>query len=101
MRDDRAPAREIDAVGFGPGQTALYGLGAVHELRQHEGKGVVGGDALRGELLDDVVALGRAGHLDHHVGIDRVDLGGLLEHRFTVEGAARVALTRQKALFVP
>ena len=92
--------RQVDAVGLGLLEAALHGLGAVHELREDEGEGVVGGDAARGELLDDVVALGGAGHLDHHVGVDGVDLEGLRQHGLAVEGAARVDLAGEEALLV-
>ena len=100
VRDDRAPLGEIDAVGAGLLQTALHGLGAVHQLREDEGEGVVGGDAARGELLDDRVAFGGARHLDHHVGVHGVDLKRLLQHGLAVERAARVDLAGEEAFLV-
>ena len=98
--DDGAPLGEVDAVGLGLLESPVDGLRAVHELREDEGEGVVRGDAAGGELLDDLVADGRAGHLDHHVGVDRVDLEGLRQHRVLVEGAARVDLAGEEALLV-
>ena len=82
-------------------QAPLHGLRAVDELRQDKGEGVVRGDAPRGELLDELVALLGAGALDHHVRVDGVNLEGLLEHGLVVEGAARIDLAGQEALLVP
>ena len=100
MGDDRAPLAEVDAVGLGLLEAAHDRLGAVEQLREHEGERVVGGDAARGELFDDLVALRRARHLDHHVGVHGVDLERLREHGLAVEGAARVDLAGEEALLV-
>ena len=92
--------RKVDAVGLGLLEAAHHGLRAVHQLREHEGEGVVGGDAAGGELLDDRVAFGGSRHLDHHVGVHGVDLEGLRQHRVSVKGTARVDLTGEEALLV-
>ena len=99
--DDRAPlADRSTPLALAFSRPRVHRLGAVQELREHEGEGVVGGDAARGELLDDLVALRRARHLDHHVGVHGVDLERLRQHGLAVEGAARVDLAGEEALLV-
>ena len=68
-----------DIGGAGPGgQQSLVGA---------ENQGAVGGDALGGQHLDGLQALGGHGNLDDHVlGVDGVDGAALFDHALGIHG---------------
>ena len=97
VRDDRLPARQVDAVGAGLEDARLDVLGHRDELGHDVGGRAVGRDAASRELAQDAQALGRARDLDHDVGALGGDLEALAEHRVRVEGATRVDLSGEVA----
>ena len=71
---------------------------AAHILRHGEAGGVVGRDAARGQLFDNLIAFLRAGQLDHDVLALRGDGQALREHPLAVAHEARIDLAREHAI---
>ncbi len=96
--DHRTPAGEVDLGRLGAKQARAHRRHAAQVLRHGEARGVVGRDAARGQLLDDLVALLRARDLDHDVLALARDLQALLQHPPPVAHPAGVDLAGDQAV---